>query len=49
MLQKGLALALLARRARRTLSALQTMPQTVLGAKANRAIIVEADFMIPLD
>lgn len=39
-LQKGLALALLALRARRTLSALHTIPDTPFGARASSTVMV---------
>ena len=47
MLQNGLAFALLLRRARRTLSALQAIPNTAVGLRAASETI-EADFMMDL-
>lgn len=46
MLQKGLAFALFPLKARRTLSALQTIARTVLGDKATAAVMMVRDFMV---
>lgn len=46
MLQKGLALALLALSARRTLSALHTIPNTALGARASSEMTAMIGIMV---